>query len=264
MGPTRYLAAFTALLLIAGVAASAEPPAMVVHRGANHVAPENTYAAAQKCIELGVEYVEVDVRTSRDGVFYIMHDKAVDRTTNGSGLLNLLTSTEIDKLDAGSWFGPEFAGEPVPRLENFLRWIKGQAKLYFDVKNVDLEQFIALIRKTGFEKESFFWFGNPADAIRFHQLAPDLAMKINAHNPDQVEEAKRSFNAKVIETSLGNVTPELIAVCRRNDIRIMAAPREETAEEYFLLLACGADYVNINRPELYVQVKERLMNLPLQ
>ncbi len=70
---------------------------IVSHRGANGVAPENTLAAAQACIDLGVDYVEVDVWTSRDGLFYVMHDATVDRTTDGSGHLLALTAAEIDQ-----------------------------------------------------------------------------------------------------------------------------------------------------------------------
>jgi hypothetical protein len=58
---------------------------VVSHRGCHQQAPENSYAAARRCIELGVECVEVDVRQSSDDVFYLMHDGTVDRTTSGTG-----------------------------------------------------------------------------------------------------------------------------------------------------------------------------------
>ena len=90
---------------------------VVVHRGLNQRAPENTLAAARLCTDLGLDYVEVDVRTSRDGVFHILHDPTVDRTTDGFGPLAGMTSAEIARLDAGSWFGPTFAGERIPRLD---------------------------------------------------------------------------------------------------------------------------------------------------
>ncbi len=58
---------------------------MVCHRGANRLAPENTYASAKKAIESNAAYVEVDVRRSKDGVYYNLHDWSLDRTTNGTG-----------------------------------------------------------------------------------------------------------------------------------------------------------------------------------
>ncbi len=116
------------------------PVEIVVHRGANHIAPENTRAAAQACIDLGVDYVEVDVQMSRDGVFYIMHDSLVNRTTDGKGFLAMMNAEDVDKLDAGSWFSEQFKGEPVPRLKEYLEWIKGKAKVYLDVKAGDMRQ----------------------------------------------------------------------------------------------------------------------------
>lgn len=121
-------------------------PEIVSHRGANAVAPENTYAAAAKAIEWGVDYVEVDVNLSKDGVHYIIHGPTVDLTTDGRGRIADLTSAEIDALDAGSWFDPAFADERVPRLEPFLRWVTDKAKVYFDLKTVDLPAFIQMVR----------------------------------------------------------------------------------------------------------------------
>ncbi|HXF60497.1 MAG TPA: glycerophosphodiester phosphodiesterase family protein, partial [Caldilineaceae bacterium] len=118
---------------------------IVCHKGANEYAPENTYAAAQRCIEWGVDYVEIDVNLSKDGVHYILHGPSVEETTNGSGNIQELTSAEIDALDAGSWFDARFAGERVPRLEPFLRWIKGKAKVFFDVKAANLPELIDLV-----------------------------------------------------------------------------------------------------------------------
>lgn len=82
-------------------------------------------------------YVEIDVRRTADRVMVLLHDAKVDRTTDGTGYLNQLDSSVVDTLDAGSGFGPEFAGERVPRLEPFLRWIDHRIKVYFDVKDAE-------------------------------------------------------------------------------------------------------------------------------
>jgi glycerophosphoryl diester phosphodiesterase len=98
-----------------------KPVEIVCHKGANEYAPENTIASTQLCIDWGMDYVEIDVSASKDGVLYLMHDPDVDRTTNGHGLLRDMLSEDIDCLDAGSWFDPSFTEERVPRLEPFLR-----------------------------------------------------------------------------------------------------------------------------------------------
>jgi glycerophosphoryl diester phosphodiesterase len=92
------------------------------HRGNSAVAPENTISAFRKAHELGGRGVtcETDLALTRDGEFVLIHDKTVDRTTNGQGLVSNMTYSEIAKLDAGSWFDESFAGERIPLLRDAL------------------------------------------------------------------------------------------------------------------------------------------------
>ncbi len=103
---------------------------IVVHRGANKVAPENTKAAAEACLALVADFVEIDVRLSKDGIPFTLHDSSVDRTTNGSGEINDFTSDQIEILDAGSWFDAQFAGEKIPRLETYSAGSKANARFF--------------------------------------------------------------------------------------------------------------------------------------
>jgi glycerophosphoryl diester phosphodiesterase len=92
-------------------------PRLIGHRGAAMLAPENTLAGFRKAAALGVRAVEFDVRLAADGRAIIMHDDAIDRTTDGSGEAASLTFAAIRRFDAGAWFAPEFRGERVPSLE---------------------------------------------------------------------------------------------------------------------------------------------------
>lgn len=91
------------------------------HRGANNTHPENTIAAFNEAIRLGAEMIEFDVRMTKDKKLVIMHDKSVDRTTNGTGLVNELSLHEIQLLDAGAWKSEKFKGEKVPTFRQALR-----------------------------------------------------------------------------------------------------------------------------------------------
>ncbi|MEQ9042580.1 MAG: glycerophosphodiester phosphodiesterase family protein [Alphaproteobacteria bacterium] len=93
---------------------------IIAHRGASGVAPENTLAAIRRAGELGARWVEVDVRRTASGDLVLMHDASLERTTNGTGLVSETSYEKMAMLDAGGWFSPDFAGEPVPRLDAFL------------------------------------------------------------------------------------------------------------------------------------------------
>ena len=97
------------------------------HRGAAGHAPENTLAAIRKGIELGVDFVEIDVRCTADGILVALHDATVNRTTNGKGPIDRLTLRDVKTLDAGN-------GECVPMLEEVLRVVSGQAGLMLELK----------------------------------------------------------------------------------------------------------------------------------
>ncbi len=86
------------------------------HRGNSIAAPENTLAALTATRDCGGTSAEVDVVLTSDGELVLMHDDFLDRTTNGKGLVSRASLADIRALDAGSWFGSDFAGEPVPTL----------------------------------------------------------------------------------------------------------------------------------------------------
>ncbi len=239
------------------IASSAGAIEVVVHRGANLEAPENTRAAAQVCIDLGAEYVEVDVRTSKDGVLYVLHDTDVDRTTNGSGPLHKLTSGEIDQLDAGSWFDARFDGERVPRLEEYLRWIKGKAKVYFDVKSAELRQLVELVHATEMEGDCFFWFSVPARNTHLRTLDKDLPLKVNAHTPEEVREAHEEWDIQIVETSIDRAeTSEFVSTCRELGIKIMVYGGDESREYFRRALDSEADAINLNDVRTFTEVRD--------
>jgi len=92
----------------------------IAHRGASGISPENTIAAFNKAIEIGVDAVELDVHMSKDGKIVVCHDSGLNRTTNMKGLISNLNFSDIRNADAGSWFDKKFAGEKIPTLAESL------------------------------------------------------------------------------------------------------------------------------------------------
>lgn len=103
---------------------AASPPAVIGHRGAAGHAPENTLASVEKAAELGVRWVEVDIKLSRDAVPMVFHDETLQRTTGMAGKVAEMDCAALTQLDAGAWFAPEFAGETVPTLEQLVALLR--------------------------------------------------------------------------------------------------------------------------------------------
>jgi glycerophosphoryl diester phosphodiesterase len=130
--------------------ASLLPPLQrIAHRGASGqgLAPENTLAAYEKAIEIGVDAVEIDVQLTADNQVVVIHDRAVDRTTDGSGTVDTMTLSEIRELSAGSWFSSKFASERIPTLEEVLELVGWRALLLVEAKTEEAaDKAVAIIR----------------------------------------------------------------------------------------------------------------------
>ncbi|WP_250452421.1 glycerophosphodiester phosphodiesterase [Caballeronia sp. ATUFL_M2_KS44] len=91
-------------------------PAIVAHRGGGKLAPENTLEGIETGARFGLKMIEFDAKLSADNVVFLLHDDDVNRTSNGQGAAKSMTYAQLRALDAGAWFGPEFAGAHMPTL----------------------------------------------------------------------------------------------------------------------------------------------------
>ena len=101
--------------------------------------PENTLPAFKKAVQLGVDYVEFDVRPSHDGQYFILHDGTLNRTTDAKGPIRALDADRIRQLDAGAKFGLPFRGTCIPTFDAMLDVLVGHTNLYVDAKDIPPE-----------------------------------------------------------------------------------------------------------------------------
>ena len=163
--------AVVAWLLVSATVSLAQPARKVnvAHRGASAYAPEHTLAAYRLALEQGADFVEQDLAVTKDGVLICLHDPSLERTTDvedrfpdrfteityegkkrKAWLANDFTLAEIKTLDAGSWFGPTFAGERVPTFDEAVALIRGKAGIYPELKTPEIYEgrdvdFVALV-----------------------------------------------------------------------------------------------------------------------
>ena len=102
-------------------------PTVLAHRGGGTLAPENTLAAMRCGLQHGFHAVEFDVMLAGDGVPVLMHDPQFGRTVRGKGSVPESTAQELAAMDAGAWFAPAFAGEPVPSYEAVVAFCRENA-----------------------------------------------------------------------------------------------------------------------------------------
>lgn len=194
----------------------------VAHRGATAYSPENTIAAFNLAVDMKADYIEIDVQRSKDGELVLIHDTTVDRTTDGTGKVGDLTFEELRSLDAGSWKGEQFAGEPIPTFEEILDLYRGKVGILIELKAPELypgieEQVAAALIERNLDKpqnekiiiQSF----NFESIKKMDQLLPQVPIGVLTSNrADTTLEALQEFStyADWFNPSYGIVTEELV------------------------------------------------------
>ena len=117
-------------------------PKLIGHRGVKNLCPENTLESINKAFDLGLSYIEVDVKVSKDEIPILLHDDTLDRTTNGNGLVVNFNYEDLIKLDAGGFFYNKKTDIFIPKLVDVLKLCK--------IRNGNIN--IELKPNMGFEK----------------------------------------------------------------------------------------------------------------
>lgn len=238
-----------------GTALSGAAVGIISHRGAAAIAPENTLSAFRLAIEQGVDFIETDVRLTADGTPVLMHDPELDRTTNGTGPLATHTIEQLRALDAGSWFDPAFAGEPVPTLAEFVELlVPAPTRAFVELKGewspeqvaavVDLMRWHGLGMRVVFES-----FEVPTlELLRAH--APEFAtMLLTRELSDEMLATAVALGASAIgaREQLFVESPEFVARIRDAGIGAMAYTLN-TAEQWDRAATLGIDFIITDDP----------------
>ncbi|MHA1566430.1 MAG: glycerophosphodiester phosphodiesterase family protein [Alphaproteobacteria bacterium] len=228
-----------------------QPVAMVCHRGANRLAPENTLASARAAFDLGAAYVEIDVRQSSDGELVVFHDATVDRTTDGRGPVVEKAMADIEKLDAGSWFDVAFAGERVPKLAEVLDLAKGRGGLYIEIKDADVADVVEMTQRYGMLAESFFWSGDSAVLEQLHGHGPAIALMIRRSDYDDLDEAIRRFRPAVMEFCVDDISAADIQFCKQLGTEPMLFYPGSGVDTFRRSAEAGITLFNLDEPSAF-------------
>ena len=238
-------------------------PLNIAHRGASAAAPQNTLAAFRKAIELGADGVELDVQPSADGAVVVIHDFTVDRTTDGTGRVAAKTLAELQSLDAGCKFSPQYAGERIPTLAEVFEAIDGRLLV-----NIELKDFrslggrlegpvVEVVRKHAMEKRVLFSSFNPFVVRAAKRLAPDIPAGL-LYEEDLLIPLRRAWLAPFVPHEARHpcfpmVTEETVEWCHARGLRVNTWTVNEPAEMR-RLIALGVDGIITDRPDVLAGV----------
>jgi glycerophosphoryl diester phosphodiesterase len=230
---------------------------IIGHRGASGHAPENTLAAFKKAVALGATFIETDLQLSRDARFVAIHDDTLDRTTNGQGKVHDQTLAALRRLDTGSWFGSEYAGERVPTLEEILEFSKkNDIVFYLELKPSGSwggeHALIGALRESGEVARVLVISFDPAILASLRKIEPTLMTGVlyDGQLPDPLKTAVE-VGARQLVARADLVTPAMIVEARKRDLQVVCWTVNHPAH-IRLLMAAGVDGIMSDYPDRLV------------
>ena len=197
-------------------------PLVISHAGCEGHAPANTLAGVERAIALGADAIEIDVHASADGVPVVIHDRTLDRTTDGSGNVRDTPLAALRALNAAAAEPDWPQREPIPTLEQVVDAARGRALLVVEVKPTDIEEeVLSVLRTAGTTDGLMVWSFRAEVVARFRALEPALPAALLVRRGETAEtgfDAALRANAQACSLHHSLVTPLSVQAARRRGL----------------------------------------------
>jgi glycerophosphoryl diester phosphodiesterase len=245
-----FLVCLSVVPLGFGQSPTAATPARTIltsaHRGEHAHHPENSLPAIQGAIDAGVDFVELDVRTTSDGQLVLMHDPTVDRMTDGKGKVKDMTLAEIKKLDLGVRFPGQFPNLRVPTFDEVLELCKGKIGIYVDTKDASPNDLVAAIERHDMGDHVMFWSENTKFLEQIHDLRPKWVIMPEAFNPENVQKVVALLHPQLLGADERDFNALTIAAAKTANVGIFVD--RQTEQEWRDAVEQGAVGIQTNYP----------------
>jgi glycerophosphoryl diester phosphodiesterase len=234
---------------------------VVSHRGTHLRAPENSLPSIRDAILLGADAVELDVRTTRDDSLVLMHDKTVDRTTDGTGRVRDLTFAEIRRLHLTKEVHGDSGAARVPTLREALLTAKGHLLVDIDWKDASARDLIRVVKETSTLDQVIFFSRNFSKLDSARILAPEALVMPRAKAAHEIDSILARFHPPVVHIDPSFYSLEVVQKLRSGRARIwINALGKPDLLQVFLgkkrtfgkLIAGGANMVQTDRPQAWL------------
>lgn len=227
---------------------------VVAHRGAHDGPPENTLAAYQRAIDLGCDFVEVDVRATKDGHLVSIHNATVDAyTKDATGAVRNFTLAELKALDIGSRAGPEWANERIPTMEEVFELCHGKIGIYLDVKEpAVIPALLALVKEYGMTRDALWYTGVPQQ-LQVQAACPECLLMPDPGPDENLKTTIAKFETKprIIASVMKFCSESFVETAHAHGAIVITD--ESTPDDWPAMLARGMDGIQTDHPAELIQ-----------
>jgi glycerophosphoryl diester phosphodiesterase len=203
-------------------------PMISAHRGASTLAPENTLAAFAKAIELGADFIELDVRTTADGEQICLHDASLKRTTGWNEDVKSVSVRKVKELSAGHSFGDKFAGEKIPSLGEVCELVAGineleskNVRLYVDCKDIRPAEVVRILQRYGLLDSAVF-YGTVNILSEIGEISGHARLMPRYPGREGVESLVTLLHPFAFDVAWPDVNSDLVAQCHIKGIKVFS------------------------------------------
>lgn len=229
---------------------------VIAHRG-NHVnVPENSLASYEEAIKSGADYVEIDLRTSKDGMLMILHDATVDRMTNGQGNVADKTWAELQSLQLKNPKADDPTAYRIPEFREVLRLCKNRIYIYLDFKNADVAETWKQIQAEGMEKQIVVYLNKVPDYKKWRSVAPQMPLMTSLFDEVKNKDQLRYFLGQVKIEALDNIyDKEMVQAAQSDGVSVWLDVQSpsEGPEAWNNALQKGVNGIQTDQPEVLVK-----------
>lgn len=225
---------------------------VVAHRGFSGRYPENTMIAFKKAIELGADFIELDVRETRDGKLVVIHDEKIDRTTDGKGYIKEMNYKEIEKYDAGKWKG--YPGEKIPLLEEVFEECGKKIKILIEIKECDVNKLLSLIKKYDMTERVVAGSFNFSYLRYVRENLPELFTALISYDVPQNLNKCIKYGIRKLDIDFHNLNSEIVKNLTGRGFLINTwTPNTETELKY--VLSSGVHFITTDCPDILLNLR---------
>jgi len=228
---------------------------IIAHRGSHLQVPENTLAAYEMAIAEGADYVEVDLRTTKDGKLIVLHDESVKKMTGKDALIQNLNFDEIKNLKIAPVAPGDTKTYSIPTFESVLALCKGKINIYLDFKEANVAQTYKLIRQAGMQNNVVVYLNKKDQYGQWKKVAP--AMPLMASLPENsTASGIKDFLSKTPVDVVDNAQDtSLINILHNNHVEIWldVQSRDENPAKWDRALSLGIDGLQTDHPAQLIE-----------
>lgn len=205
---------------------------------------------------MGVDFVEIDLRTTRDGYIVSIHNMEIDSyVTDGQrGLVSEMTLEQLMQLDIGSRIGPQWSGERIPTFEEILELCKGRVGIYLDLKDASVDEVVSMINKWDMARQ-VLWYADFDELQRVAELCPECILMPDPGPEENLSMIIERFQPVVIAAVWRHYSQSFAAKCHQAGAIVIV---DESGPSCWMdALAWNTDGVQSDHPAQLISLLER-------